>query len=158
MASIQLDDNDIRQVAHVAYDRGLPSIMSGAKNVNGGMTDPFLRHLIGAAGECAVAKHLDVFWDCSVGRFRGMGNDVGAFQVRARREPLPLIIRPVDSDQDIFILVYMTDKTFRNWKIAGWISGAEGKRVGTLTNMQGGQRYLVNESRLHSMEDLKVTA
>ena len=156
--NVTLDDNDIRQVSHVAYDRGLPSIMSGARNTNGGMTDPFLRHLIGAAGECAVAKHLDIFWDCSVGRFRGMGNDVGAFQVRARREPLPLIIRPVDSDQDIFILAYMTDKTFRNWKIAGWISGAEGKRVGILTPMQGGPRYLVHEKVLHSMEDLKVTA
>ena len=156
MASIQLDDNDLRQVSHVAYDRGLPSIMSGAKNVNGGMTDPFLRHLIGAAGECAVAKHLDVFWDCSVSRFRGMGNDVGAFQVRARREALPLIIRPVDSDEDVFILAYMTDKTFRNWKIAGWISGAEGKRVGILTPMQGGPRYQVSENRLHSMDALKV--
>lgn len=158
MMNITLDDNDIRQVAHVAYDRGLPSIMSGARNTNGGMTDPFLRHLIGAAGECAVAKHLDVYWDCSVGRFRDMGNDVGAFQVRARREPLPLIIRPVDSDQDIFILAYMTDKTFRNWKIAGWISGAEGKKVGRLTDMQGGPRYLVNENQLNSMDALKVTA
>lgn len=158
MNTIQLDDNDIRQVAHVAYDRGLPSILAGARNVNGGMNDPFLRHLIGAAGECAVAKYFDIFWDCSVGRFRGMGNDVGAFQVRARRDKLPLIIRPIDSDQDIFIHVYMSDPTFRNWVIAGWISGTEGKRVGKLTDMQGGQRYLVDESRLHSMEDLKVTA
>lgn len=56
---IELDDNDIRVASHVAFDRGLTSVLAGARNVNGGMDDPFLRHVIGALGEVAVRSPLD---------------------------------------------------------------------------------------------------
>jgi hypothetical protein len=151
---IELDDNDIRVASHVAFDRGLTSVLAGARNVNGGMEDPFLRHVIGALGECAVAKAFDIYWDGSVGRFRGMGSDVGSFQVRARSDKLPLIIRPADSNEDVFILVYMTDSTYRKWNIAGWVTGSQGKKIGQLTNMQGGQRYQVAIAQLEDIDRL----
>ena len=154
MINVTLDENDIRVASNVAYNRGLTSILAGVRNVNGGAEDPFLRHVVGAMGECAVAKGLDIYWDGSVGRFRGMGNDVGTFQVRARREELPMIIRPSDNDDDIFIAVYMTDKTYRNWVIAGWIRGRDGKQVGHLVGMQGGQRYQVPIEKLCSTDGL----
>ncbi len=150
---IELTENDLRVAAHVAFDRGLPSLLAGSRNVNGGMADPFLRHVIGAIGECAFAKYMDIYWDGSVGRFRGMGNDVGAFQVRARSGRLPLIIRPNDKAEDMFVLVCMAG-SMTKWEVMGWIGGAEGKRVGTLTNMQGGARYQVEISQLHQIEGI----
>ena len=151
---IELDENDIRVASFIAFTRGLTSVLAGSKNVNGGMEDPFLRHVIGAFGECAVAKAFDIYWDGSVGRFRGMGSDVGSFQVRARSDKLPLIIRPADSDEDVFILVYMTDATYRKWNVAGWVTGSQGKKIGQLTNMQGGQRYQVAIAQLENIDRL----
>ena len=83
-----------------------------------------------------------------------MGSDVGSFQVRARSNKLPLIIRPADSDEDVFILVYMTDATYRKWNVAGWVTGSQGKKIGQLTNMQGGQRYQVAIAQLENIDRL----
>jgi len=144
---ITLDQNDVRQAAHVAFDRGFVSIMRGLKNTNGGMNDPFLRHVIGALGECAFAKHANIYWDGSVNRFKGQGQDVGAFQIRTRSGRLPLIIRPTDSDTDIFVLVCM-GKDLTEWEVVGQIAGKEAKQIGTLTPMQGGDRYLIDPAKL----------
>jgi hypothetical protein len=151
--NVTLDENDIRLAAHVAFDRGYTSLIKGMVNRNGGKDDPFYRHVIGALGECAFAKAMGIYWDGSVGRFAGQGADVGTFQIRTRSEALPLIIRPADGDTDVFVLVHRgSDMT--QWKLAGWMRGAEAKRCGILTDMQGGQRYLVDAEILHPMADL----
>lgn len=150
---ITLNENDLRLVAQVAVERCVKSMAAGLKNVNGGQNDPLTRHIYGAAGECAVAKYLDTYWDGSVGRFRGQGSDLnGGIEVRARSGPYPLIIRPTDDDNANFILVQM-DGDIKRWNVIGWISGAEGKRRGQLVNMEGGQRYQVPADLLHRIEE-----
>lgn len=57
-------------------------------------------------------------------------------------------------DKDVFILVYMTDSTYRKWNVAGWVTGSQGKRIGQLTNMQGGQRYQVAIAQLEDIDRL----
>jgi hypothetical protein len=149
---ITLDENDIRLAAHVAFDRGWASFIQGSKNVNGGEKDPFYRHVIGALGEVAFAKWADLYWDGSIGRFRGMGGDVGKFQIRARQGYLPLIIRPTDGDQDVFVLVCKV--TPITWDVYGWTRGMIGKQRGKVERMQGGPRYLVDPSLLADMREL----
>ena len=151
--NVTLDENDIRMASWIAFNRGIDSLLKGMRNVNGGKDDPFYRHVIGALGECAFAKAMGLYWDGSVGRFAGQGNDVGAFQIRTRSEALPLIIRPADADTDVFVLVHR-GRDMKEWTLAGWMRGAEAKRCGILTNMQGGQRYLVDAEILHKMADL----
>ena len=151
--NVTLDENDIRMASWIAFNRGIDSLLKGMRNVNGGKDDPFYRHVIGALGECAFAKAMGLYWDGSVGRFAGQGADVGAFQIRTRSEALPLIIRPADADTDVFVLVHR-GRDMKEWTLAGWMRGAEAKRCGILTNMQGGQRYLVDADRLHKMADL----
>ncbi len=152
---VTLDTNDIRIAAHVAFDRGWPSLMAGLTNRNGGSADPFYRHVIGALGECVFAKYANIYWDGSVNRFKGMGKDVGNFQIRARSGPLPLIIRPADADADTFVLVYKTT-SLTHWEVAGWMGGAEGKQIGKLTAMQGGERYQIEIAQLHPMSELRI--
>lgn len=149
--NVTLNDNDLRLVAQVAVSRCLQSMAKGMQNVNGGDHDPLTRHIIGAAGECATAKYLDIYWDGSVGKFRGMGTDLNGLEVRARSGDLPLIIRPHDEDSAKFVLAQMMGN-IRNWRIVGWITGGEGKRIGKLVNMQGGQRYQVRTEQLHRIE------
>lgn len=151
MNKVTLEDHELKVAAHVAFDRGYQSLMAGLRNVNGGNNDPFLRHVYGALGECAFAKFINAYWDGSLGRFKGMGDDVSAFQVRTRSGRLPLILRPTDKDEDIFVLVCMAG-TMREWEVIGWIKGGDGKRVGRLVNMQGGQRYQVEIERLNDVE------
>jgi len=151
--NVTLDENDIRMASWIAFNRGIDSLLKGMRNVNGGKDDPFYRHVIGALGECAFAKAMGLYWDGSVGRFAGQGADVGAFQIRTRSEALPLIIRPADADTDVFVLVHR-GRDMKEWTLAGWMRGAEAKRCGILTNMQGGQRYLVDAEILHKMSDL----
>lgn len=154
MNIVKLTDNDLRVSAHVAFDRGLPSILQGLRNVNGGKDDPFLRHVYGAIGECAFAKFANIYWDGSVNRFNGMGQDVGDFQVRARSaKNLPMIIRPNDKDNDLFVLVQMVNG-LREWNIAGYISGKRGKEIGKITPMQGGDRFLVSEVQLRDIKEI----
>lgn len=157
LITVTLDTHNLRQAAHVAFDRGWQSFIAGMADKNGGKNDPFLRHVIGALGEVAFAKAMNLYYDGSIGRFAGMGNDVGAFQIRTRSADLPLILRPTDKDDDIFVLVYRGEDMTK-WTLAGWIRGFEGKRIGKYANMDGGTRYLVDKSLLNSISELDVTA
>jgi hypothetical protein len=80
-------------------------------------------HVEGALGEQALAKALGLYWS---GKGGLRAPDVGRFEVRTRSEhwhELPL--HPEDSDDRRFWLV-----TGRNgqYRVRGWILGAEGKR------------------------------
>ena len=62
-------------------------------------------HIVGALGELTVAKVLGVYWAPNVGGY-DYGGDVAGYQVRATpRDDGPLVIRPRDPDDAVFVLV-----------------------------------------------------
>jgi hypothetical protein len=105
-----------------------------------------------AAGELAVAKALNRYWDGSVNTFQRAG-DVGHLQVRsAPKESHSLIVRERDKDTDVFILVTGKIPAFR---IRGWIMGRHAKRAEWRRNPSGHEpAYFVPPSSLQSIENL----
>ena len=101
-----------------------------------------------ACAEVALAKHLGVFWDGSVGT--GKAIDVGKYQVRhTPRENGALIIRPRDSDFEQFVLVTGVAPDFI---IRGWILGVDGKVQKYLRDPNGKfPAYFVPQSDLKAI-------
>lgn len=78
----------------------------------------------GAAGEMAVAKWLDVFYDGNLGNFKA--RDAGPLEVRTTAlESGCLIIHPEDRDDGVFVLV-LSHKS-PTFILRGWLRGAEAK-------------------------------
>lgn len=82
-------------------------------------------HVLGAAGELAVARVLGRYWAGDVASFKraDLGHSV---QVRTRSRPdYDLIIRHDDNPEDVYVLVTGTPTRLR---VHGWIRGAEGRK------------------------------
>jgi hypothetical protein len=81
------------------------------------------KHIIGAAGEIAVAKHLDKYWPASVCTYKGP--DLGEkIQVRTRSAHwAELTIRKDDDPQHAFVLV--TCEELPEMHIRGFLWGHE---------------------------------
>jgi len=88
--------------------------------------DGWTIHIEGAAGELAVAKALNLFWDGTVNTFK-RGGDIGdKLQVRTRsKDYYDLLIRQNDKDEDIFVLVV---GQIPNFKVVGWMRGVDAKQ------------------------------
>ena len=85
--------------------------------------NPWGSHVLGAIGELAVAKWLNMYWHPHVGRYDA--DDVGPFQIRtSSRVAGDLILHPRDADAKPFILVTGVGPRFY---ICGWCLAAEGK-------------------------------
>jgi hypothetical protein len=137
-------------------------------------------HLIGAHGEHAFAKWLGTvrradrrYGICSscycyigtVNTFK-IGGDVGSYQVRTRRHSSArLIVRELDRDNDIFVLVLPLDASGRdhalvshpNWRMSGWIRGEDAKRFEWRDDpRERGAAYFVPQSALNLMLTLPM--
>jgi len=87
--------------------------------------DGWTIHIEGAAGEMAVAKLRNRYWNGSVNTFK-TGGDVGAVQVRTRSKAhYDLIVRDDDRNDDAFFLVIGSIPVF---DVVGWIKGRDAKR------------------------------
>ena len=80
-------------------------------------------HIEGAAGEMAVAKAFNRYWQGNLGDLRA--DDVDKLQVRTRsRHDYELTLHPDDPDDRGFMLV---TGLAPNFCIRGWVWGREGK-------------------------------
>jgi hypothetical protein len=120
-----------------------------------GLHNTWTPNIEGAAGEAAVAKHLDLFWCGAVGDVKA--DDVGSYQVRTNtsRKLDDLILRPQDRDDRIYISVLSFLPEFI---ICGWITGADGKQAEWLRNGSSDRPpcYFVPRSALHPLATLPL--
>lgn len=108
-------------------------------------------HIEGCAGELAVAKHLNLFWN---GNFENLkADDVGHFQVRtADSHGKRLILHDKDPDERPFILV---TGMAPNFLIQGWIRAKDGKQSRYWSDPAGGRAaYFVPKEELRPMSEL----
>lgn len=114
---------ELQQAAQVGIQRQLRALERRAKHRVYAPADPWGNHVNAAAAEMALAKALGLYWaDSPVLDYAG---DVGPYQVRStKRLDGPLILRPSDSDDAVFVLVVCDVPTYR---IVGWTWASQGK-------------------------------
>lgn len=127
MIAVQLSPEEMAIASIVGGFRQAESLRSNRRDAHGMPDDHdgLACHILGAAGEMAVAKVLGRYWAGDVCTFKRP--DVGAnVQVRTRsRETYDLIVRDDDADEDWFVLVTGNGSKLN---VHGFIRGADAKR------------------------------
>jgi len=120
----------------------------GADNVKAG----WQINCDGAAGEMAVAKAFNLYWDGALGNFNA--KDVGKLQVRTNPNDWgDLILHPKDDDEDIFILVL--SHLAPTYRLKGWLKGADGKlKKWWRDGAKGRPAYFVPQSALSPIKEI----
>ena len=114
--------------------------------------NPWGYHVLGAMGECAVAKAFNIYWNGSIGRYDA--DDVGPYQVRTRlRQHFRLILHPRDADEKKFVVVFGVGPVF---EIRGWCFARTGKQKEYWQDPSGKGRwaYFVPDGVLNDMSTL----
>lgn len=115
---------EVEIAARVGLERQIASMRNSLRDKHGYEGSGWNIHIEGAAGEMALAKMLDRYWDGSVGAFK-KGGDVGKIQVRTRSQPdYDLIVRDDDADDSWFVLVL---GRIPHFTVVGYIKGADAK-------------------------------
>ena len=104
-------------------------------------------NVIGAIGELAVAKALDMEWNPTIGRVDA--HDVGPYEVRTTQLPSPVLRYRIHNDpKNRYILCsYKRDKVL----IHGWLPG---QTVLDLGYMEHDDVYTASADQLYSITDL----
>ncbi len=154
MIEIKLAWHEMYMAACVGVMRQIASMKKGLKHAYGSDgSQQWDDHIEGACGECALAKHLNVFWDGSVNRFK-KGGDVGKnYQVKCLKAHwYDLMVRPGDDDDKPYILVTGRGGTYQ---VHGWAYGHEAKKKEWLERKGGREAaYWMPQSELHAIKDL----
>jgi hypothetical protein len=151
---VTLDWRECERAANEGVRRHIASMAKGRVPGYHAPADDLWRiHIEGAAGELAVAKALDVYWQAGVNTFQLP--DVGKFQVRtACRKGAPLIIRERDVASHTYISVEGTMPRFR---LRGFYLGADARRPEWIDrpNPKRPPCWCVPVSELHPMSELR---
>ena len=112
----------------------------------------FERDIQAAAAEMAFAKAREMYWDFSVNTFKKP--DVGKIQIRhTTRNSGKLIVRPDDSDEEIFVLV---SGEIPEFTIRGYMRGCEAKQDQFIDNPGGGKPcWMVPQDDLRPVRPVK---
>lgn len=150
---VQITPVEFAVASLVGSMREISAHRDGRQHVAGGPIEDGIRnHVLGAVGELAVAKALNVFWGGSVNTFK-LAGDVGRIEVRhTARHENRLLVREQDPDARAFVLVtgYPPELVVR-----GWIWGADAK-VDRWAENPGdrGRCYFVPQGELYPIRDL----
>jgi len=123
---VRLTSTELMIAAFVGSARNVQCLTRGYDPGAGmGLTNTWTLNIEGAAGEMAVAKALDIYWQAIVGDLKA--DDVGPYQVRTNisRKHDDLCLRPRDKDNRVYISVLSFLPAF---DIVGWIWGMDGKQ------------------------------
>lgn len=150
-ATVTLDNSEYLHALLAGCLRRASARAKGRQNYYGAQSaDSELLDMIGAVGECVVAKHLNRFW-AGAGAFRG--GDVDDFQVRTTTyDSGHLVLNNNDSDDKKYILVCVNSGV---GKIRGWVYAREGKQAKYWKDKSGrGPAYYVPQSDLRPISTL----
>ena len=116
---IKLELPEIMIASQVGIMRQLEDIKKDKKSFSGEKKEgAWQRHIEGALAECALAKHLNVYWN----KKPWPAPDVGEVEVRSNAYPnADLRIEPKDPDDRKFYLLTGLNGTYtiRGWMYAG---------------------------------------
>ena len=134
--SIKLSDDEIQMGVLQASLRILQCKKDGKKHRYGAKdTDAWQMSIEGAMGECALAKHLGIFWS------KGLpgATDVGPHDVRQTHHSHgKLIVHPGDDDNRRF---YLVTGLMGKYLIHGYMYGKQAKQQKYWSDPQGTNRF-----------------
>lgn len=143
---VNLSDQELRYITAVAARR--TSLGEQRRPVDDKRGTPNLARntvdLIGCIGELVVAKGLDRYWSSAGADEWYQDDDVNGIEVRCTQYPNgSLWVYPEDKDDAPYVLVvplvYSKDEPARQWRIAGWVTGAQAKKHGWYGSMSPGR-------------------
>lgn len=110
--------------------------------------------VLGAIGECGLAKHLNVFWSGNIGNYRAP--DVAGYQVRGvSRKDHRVILNDWDKDEQVFVSALALRERLPIIILRGWIYAHEGKEDRYKTRNPGrGPCFMADPLILHDMREL----
>lgn len=157
MSKVQLSWLEMMVAAQVGAARNIQSLKQNWEPAAGvGLVNSWTLNAEGAAGEMAVAKLLNVYWEPIAGDSKA--SDVGPFQVRTNisRKHTDLCLRPKDRDDRIYISVLSFAPIF---EVVGWITGADGKQQKWLRAGAPDRPdcFYVPRSELHAIAELPLS-
>ena len=131
MQTVTLTENQMRVATLTGVERHLLSRKRQYTNAAGydpTTVEALVNDILGAAAEFAAGIALNRVWIASVNNFKEP--DVGVnIQVRTvKRLDGKLVIRPNDSEDDVYVLCY--SKSLAEHNVIGWVKGGDGKRLG----------------------------
>ena len=108
----------------------------------------------GAIGEWFVAKALGVYWHGGVECENGAADLPGDIEVRTTAmDHYALLVHPTDADERPFVLVV---GIWPRMRIAGWMMGADAKQARWWNEGLPVPAYVVPQSELHDIAELRT--
>lgn len=139
----------------VGITRSVTSIKNCVQDLNGIRDDErYGMDVIGALGEMAFCKAMNIYWAGTVKNFHG--GDVGSnIQIRTSFvQGNRLIVRKNDKNTDVFVLVIGKENKYN---VIGWIMGSEAKNKKWLSDPTALSdripAYFVPQSELYPMDE-----
>lgn len=151
--NIILEKHEVLMAAFVGAQRRTNSMFMGATHLAGYKGDAWSNDIQGAAGEVAVAKALNKYWEGATA-YDPQKCDVGGYiDVRTRSQHnYDHLIRPADKDHVPQVLV---TGMVPNFVLRGWLYGGEAKREEWLQGHGGRDpAYFVPQRCLRSIPEL----
>lgn len=149
MVEIKLANHEIFLAATGGIIRQVENMQKNRNAAHGaGHANDWQLSIEGCLGEYALAKHFGVYW--SKGKLGDY--DVGEVQVRTTaHETGRLILHKEDDDEQKFFLMIGVNGSY---KIAGWITGKDGKQEEFWQDPTGKGRhaYFVPQNKLRPLD------
>jgi hypothetical protein len=131
MIELELDEGEMYLAGGIGVMRALYALRTGRVNPAGLQRrtidkSSMVGHFFGACGEQALAKHLGVYWDGTIGTVDAPCDVGGCYQVKATDLALgKLITKRKDNDRQPFVLARVS---LPKVTLVGWLWGYETKK------------------------------
>lgn len=139
----------------IAAMRQMAALRKGFQHRWGDTQRGWVNHQLGCFGEMAVAKYLDKFWHCTVGKIDGI--DVAGYEVRYNSYGDKSFLRIYDQDKPDKKYILVTGEV-PEFTLRGWLFGSEGMRPEyrdtPLNTTPGKECFWVPMEKLNPMANL----
>ena len=153
VADVHLSWPELRRAAHVGIDRYVRALAQRRTLQHGESPDDWQNHVVGAWGECVIAKTTGHYWPVDNDRPDRGAADVGPLHVRTAQIATGRLILHDEDDGDApFILVVLV--RLPRFRIVGWCYGRDGKVPGYWETFTGRPAYFVPQSALRPIGEL----
>lgn len=153
MTAVTLSWPELRFAAYKGIDRFVRNRAAQRTPLDGQSVDRALTDdVIGAIGECVIARHTATYWTGDLAVPDAGAPDVGPFHVRTSlRRDARLILHERDDDNGMFVLV--VPAAFPTFRVVGWCYGRDGKQPEHWQTSTGRPCYFVPHEKLRPIED-----
>ena len=148
---VQLTWAEMLHGAQVGVMRQLKAISNGSKPGYGLKGLGWNETILGALGELAFSKAMNLYWDNMFGDRPNRKPDVGGYEIKTVSDPSHrLVVRDNTPDDVRVALVVCEGDVFT---VAGWITGGKAKQLAQRESYQGREpQYYLEQKHLNPFD------